>query len=81
MTITVTGTGVTYNQEGNSKSADGTGIHYDQQADTYTLTVTNNSGVELPSAGGPGTVWIYLIGSLLLLGSGIALVTRRRMRV
>lgn len=79
--ITVTGNGVTYNQKENIQSVDGTGIHYDQQTDTYTLTVTNNSGVELPSAGGPGTVWMYLLGSLLLLGSGIALVTRRRMRI
>lgn len=42
--------------------------------------IINSSGVELPNAGGPGTTWIYLIGSLLLLGCGVALVTRRRMR-
>lgn len=49
-------------------------------ADT-TFTVGNVSGAALPNAGGPGTTWIYLIGSLLLLGCGIALVTRRRMRI
>lgn len=43
--------------------------------------IPNTPGTELPEAGGPGTTWIYLIGSLLLLGCGIALVTRRRMRV
>ena len=42
------------------------------------LTVYNTPGAALPNAGGPGTTWIYLIGSLLLLGSGIALVARRR---
>ena len=41
--------------------------------------IINNPGVELPESGGPGTTWIYLIGSMLLLGCGIALVTRRRM--
>ena len=54
-------------------------VSYDM--DTKTATVRNESGAALPSSGGPGTVWIYLIGSLLLLGSGIALVARRRMRV
>ncbi len=43
--------------------------------------IINNPGVELPESGGPGTTWIYLIGSLLMIGCGIALVTRRRMRI
>lgn len=47
----------------------------------FVMTVKNNPGVVLPEAGGPGTTWIYLIGSLLLIGCGIALVTRRRMRI
>lgn len=46
---------------------------------TFAATVSNTSGAALPKSGGPGTTWIYLIGSLLLLGCGIALVTRRRM--
>ena len=58
---------------------------YNSTNDTTDASVTykiiNESGVTLPEAGGPGTTWIYLIGSLLLLGCGIALVTRRRMRI
>lgn len=46
--------------------------------DVYTIKVPNNPGVELPESGGPGTTWIYLLGAILLLGSGIALVSRRR---
>ena len=42
------------------------------------LQITNTSGAALPSSGGPGTTWIYLLGSLLLLGSGIMLAARRR---
>ena len=49
--------------------------------DESNITVTNQKGVELPESGGPGTTWIYLIGSLLLIGCGVALVTRRRMRI
>jgi len=45
---------------------------------TLKLTVYNTPGTELPNSGGPGTTWIYLLGSLLLLGSGILLAARRR---
>lgn len=48
--------------------------------DNWRITVWNSSGVELPSSGGPGTIWIYLIGSILLLGCGITLIARRRIR-
>lgn len=43
--------------------------------------IENNSGQALPSAGGIGTTLFYVIGAVLVLGSGILLVTRRRMRV
>ena len=44
----------------------------------WKLSVQNTSGVELPSSGGPGTTWIYLIGCLLFIGCGILLAARRR---
>ena len=43
------------------------------------LKVANQPGAQLPSSGGPGTTWIYLIGSILMLGCGIMLISRRRM--
>ena len=45
----------------------------------WTITLINTAGVELPASGGPGTTWIYLLGTMLLLGCGITLVVRRRM--
>ena len=42
--------------------------------------IENNSGQALPSTGGIGTTLFYVIGAVLVLGSGILLVTRRRMR-
>ncbi len=45
----------------------------------WKLSVQNTSGVELPSSGGPGTTWIYLLGCLLFIGCGVLLVARRRM--
>ena len=50
-------------------------------SETNTFKIGNTPGAELPDSGGPGTIWIYLIGSMLLLGCGIALVTRRRMSI
>lgn len=40
--------------------------------------VANESGAELPSAGGPGTHWIYLIGAVLVIGCAIALIAKKR---
>ena len=58
---------------------------YNSNNDTTDASVTykiiNSSGAALPNSGGPGTTWIYLIGSLLLLGCGVVLVARRRMRI
>ena len=41
--------------------------------------ITNTQGVELPSTGGIGTTLFYLIGSILVIGAGVVLITRRRM--
>ena len=48
---------------------------------TFTITIENNSGVELPSTGGIGTTIFYLIGAALVLGAGVLLVTKRKMAV
>ena len=42
-------------------------------------TIVNNAGQQLPSTGGIGTTIFYIVGAILVLGSGILLVTRRRM--
>lgn len=46
--------------------------------ESTTLTIKNEPGTALPSSGGPGTTWIYLLGTVLLLGSAILLAARRR---
>ena len=43
------------------------------------VTVTNNSGTMLPSTGGIGTTLFYVIGAALVLGSGILMVSKKRM--
>lgn len=49
-------------------------------ANTGDVKVENKSGTVLPSTGGAGTTMIYLIGGALVLGSGVVLATKRRVK-
>ena len=42
-------------------------------------TVVNNPGTELPRTGGLGTVLLTLVGSILVIGVGVLIVTKKRM--
>lgn len=58
-------------------------ISHDSQSgdDTWTsggVHVVNKTGSKLPSTGGMGTVVLYVIGGLLVLGVALTLVVRRR---
>lgn len=44
------------------------------------VEVENKTGTVLPSTGGAGTTIIYLIGAVLVLGSGVVLATKRRVK-
>lgn len=44
------------------------------------ITIANNAGTILPETGGMGTRIFYAAGAILVLGAGILLVTKRRMR-
>ncbi len=45
---------------------------------TYTVSIRNVTGYELPSTGGNGTKLFIIIGSVLMTAAGILLVKRRR---
>ena len=51
------------------------GTNFDEVTE---VGVQNNSGTLLPSTGGAGTTMIYLVGALLVLGSGVVLASKRR---
>ena len=38
------------------------------------ITVKNTPGAALPNTGGPGVNWLYLLGGILVLFAGAALV-------
>ena len=44
------------------------------------ITVVNNAGTVLPSTGGIGTTLFYVFGTILVLGAGVVLVTKRRVK-
>ena len=43
------------------------------------ITVENESGAELPSTGGIGTTMFYIVGSVLVIGAVVVLISKRRM--
>ena len=49
---------------------------------TGNITIQNRvyTGYELPSTGGMGTTVFYILGSVLVLGAAVVLVTRKRMK-
>lgn len=52
----------------------------DAKTGIYETNVIDKSGTALPSTGGIGTTIFYILGTILVLGAGVLLVTRRRMR-
>lgn len=53
-------------------------IKVDNNAITGDVRVQNNTGSILPSTGGMGTTLIYVVGSILVLVSGIVLFSKRK---
>ena len=76
--ITVNNGSVTYNQENSSLDESGAGKTGDFHTG-YQLKVVNDAGVKLPGTGGPGTRFFTILGSILLIGTGVLLWRRRRM--
>ena len=48
------------------------------ETDPADLTVVNNFGTELPTTGGIGTTLFYVLGTILVIGSGVVLIARRK---
>ena len=41
------------------------------------IKIENKTGTVLPSTGGVGTTMMYIVGAMLLIGSGVVLVTKK----
>ena len=42
--------------------------------------ITNSTGVKLPTTGGMGTKMFYIVGMMLMTGSAVMLITKKRMK-
>ena len=70
--VTIAGSSLTKVTEGMDTSMTSTAL--------FKETVVNKAGVELPSTGGIGTTVFYILGSLLVVGCGIVLISIKRMQ-
>ena len=50
------------------------------EANEGDVKVENNTGSILPSTGGMGTTLFYIFGAILVIGSGVVLITKKRMK-
>ena len=68
--------GVSYD-EGTIVSGQGSGCAFDSATNTFTLTITNTGGTELPSSGGMGSELLYALGAALVAAGGLFLARQR----
>lgn len=52
----------------------------DKEDEVTEVKVLNKSGSILPSTGGMGTTLFYIFGAILVIGSGVVLITKKRMK-
>lgn len=45
------------------------------------ITIENSKGAVLPATGGIGTTILYVLGSILMIGAGVVLVTKKRVEM
>ena len=63
-------------------STDGASMTHTLKQDTTNVEkveIENQSGTELPSTGGIGTTIFYVLGSILVIGAAVLLITKKRM--
>lgn len=59
----------------------GTNSNYSSDPVIYGgLSVVNLTGIELPHTGGMGTTLFYVVGGVLVVGAGILLIVKKRMK-
>lgn len=61
-----------------SENSDVTHVTYENGV--FKVTVKNLKGSTLPSTGGMGTTIFYLVGTVMVLGAGVVLIARKRMK-
>lgn len=68
-----------YNEDGSNYTDVTVTVGAAAASNTLSANVVNKSGSTLPETGGIGTTIFYVVGSLLVVGAGVVLITRKRM--
>ena len=68
-----------YNEDGSNYTDVTVTVGAAAASNTLSANVVNKSGSTLPETGGIGTTIFYVPGSLLVVGAGVVLITRKRM--
>lgn len=55
-------------------------VSYNTVTNAKWVKVENKTGSILPSTGGMGTTLFYIFGAILVIGSGVVLITKKRMK-
>lgn len=55
-------------------------VSYNTETNAIWVKVENKTGSILPSTGGMGTTLFYIFGAILVIGSGVVLITKKRMK-
>lgn len=72
-----------YDAEGNvvdTEQEEGSTLTRTYDVSVVELVIENNAGTVLPGTGGIGTRIIYIVGSLLVVGAVVILITRKRLK-
>jgi fimbrial isopeptide formation D2 family protein/LPXTG-motif cell wall-anchored protein len=69
---------ITFNKE--TKKFETTSSEFNSVDGVFYADCINTAASALPTTGGIGTTIFYVVGTVLVLGAGVALVVRRRMR-
>ena len=70
-----------YNADGSQLASDSPTVSINDGAASTDLSanIVNKAGSTLPSTGGIGTTIFYVVGSVLVIGAAVVLITRKRM--
>ena len=78
--VTIDGNTVAEYQFKNAATATSTEINWEEaELVEHPYPFSNTKGTELPSTGGIGTTMFYVVGSVLVLGAAVLLISKRRM--